>query len=240
MSQIVLGGSVGVQGSVFVLGNATVNFATDANHTLLASEWANYYLALTSTGSLTATRNLIAPLNPGQTFLVENNTTGGQAVQVLGASGTGVLVASGQAKLVGTDGVNYFAIGGGGGSVTVAASASGPGATGTLSFPVPTGTSSVELVATMRVVSTSGMTEAVGDSFSQKATLVWKNVGGTVSKVPTLAGLSWLAADASMATGGSFAQDTNGAVAEIDFVTPSTLAVSTALAVSISVQVTTL
>jgi hypothetical protein len=123
-AQILLGGSVGVAGSVFVLGNSSVAFASDANHALLASEYSAYFLLCTSSVSLTATRNLVAPLNPGQTFLVANYTTGGQVIQVIGPSGTGVTIPNGQASLVGTDGVNYFSIGGAGTGMTTPVSTS--------------------------------------------------------------------------------------------------------------------
>ena len=110
MAQINLGGSVGTTGNVGILGNAAVVFAADADHTLLPAEYSNNFLECTSSGSLTATRNLIAPLVQGQCFLVQNRTTGGQAIQVIGSSGTGVLVPNGATVSVVCDGVNYFSV----------------------------------------------------------------------------------------------------------------------------------
>ena len=112
MAQINLGGSVGVPGSVFVLGNESVAYASDADVTLSPAQYSNYFLELTSSVSLTATRKLVAPLNPGQTFLVSNQTTGGQSIEVIGPSGTGISVLAGSQLLVGTDGVNYSYLGG--------------------------------------------------------------------------------------------------------------------------------
>jgi len=106
--QIPLGGSVGVEGSVYVLGNSIVEFPSDANLTLSPSNYT-YYLELTSAVALTATRELILPLNPGQTFSITNNTTGGQSITAIGPTGTGVLIAPGGAPtVITTDGINYY------------------------------------------------------------------------------------------------------------------------------------
>ena len=110
MAQINLGGSVGTTGNVGILGNASVVFATDADHALLPAEYSNNFLECTSGVSLTATRNLVAPLVQGQCFIVQNKTTGGQAIQVIGSSGTGVLVPNGATVSVVCDGTNYVPV----------------------------------------------------------------------------------------------------------------------------------
>ena len=113
MAQINLSGSIGVPGSVFVLGNSTVEYPSDADLVLTAAQYSTFFLDVTSSGALTATRKLVAPLNPGQTFLVQNNTTAGQSITIVGVSGTGVTIANGAVALVSTDGTNYFPVGGG-------------------------------------------------------------------------------------------------------------------------------
>jgi len=121
MGQINLGGSIGVPGSVAVLGNYNVIFTTDADHTLTAMEWSNNFLEVTSNVSLTASRQVISPLNQGQEFVVQNSTTGGQDIIVIGATGTGVTIANGATVAVVCDGTNYLSTGGGasGNAVTI-------------------------------------------------------------------------------------------------------------------------
>jgi hypothetical protein len=112
MAQIQLGGSIGVPGSAPVLGSYNVIFATDANHTMSATEYSNYFLDLTSSVSLTTTRQLIAPLTQGQSFVIQNNTTGGESITVIGSSGTGITITDGYTVAVICDGTNYVQIGG--------------------------------------------------------------------------------------------------------------------------------
>jgi hypothetical protein len=118
--QIPLTGNIGVQGSVAILGGTTVQMPSDANYTLTPSQWSNKTLIVTSASSLTATRNIVGPLNKGQEFNIENSTTGGQSIVVIGASGIGVTIANGASAAVFSDGVNYIQSStGGGGSGTV-------------------------------------------------------------------------------------------------------------------------
>ena len=94
-----------------IVGRVTVSFATDADKTLtltdsVASQDArNLYLNLTSTGSLTATRNLIVP-NINKTYVVQNNTTGGQSILVKTSAGTGVTIPNGRTASVYVNGTN--------------------------------------------------------------------------------------------------------------------------------------
>lgn len=105
---IPLTGSIGVPGSVATLGWASVVFPSDADATLTSNQWAVHFLKVTSSVSLTATRNLIAPLNVGQDFSVQNLTTGGQSICVGGSTGTCATVPNGATLIVNGDGVNYF------------------------------------------------------------------------------------------------------------------------------------
>lgn len=86
---------------------AAVSITSDANRTLSAQEARARLLAVTSTVSLTATRNLVVPLGP-QWWIVTNATTGAQSLQVIGASGTGITIANGKTALVAADGTNVI------------------------------------------------------------------------------------------------------------------------------------
>src|SRR5271166_3524248 len=112
MAQITFSGSIGVPGSQSVLGNINIIIG-NANHTLLASEYSNKFLDITSSVSLTSTYNIVAPLNQGQEFTVQNNTTGGYSVQIIGASGAGVTISNGGTVSVVCDGTNYLQSSGG-------------------------------------------------------------------------------------------------------------------------------
>lgn len=87
---------------------STVNFGSDANLTATAAQYRNRVLRLTSSGALTATRNLTLPLTAGANHMVHNVTTGGQSIQVIGATGTGVTIANGTKAEVYSDGTNWY------------------------------------------------------------------------------------------------------------------------------------
>lgn len=76
---------------------------TDANKTLNQVEAMNNVIELT--GTLTAGRNIVLPLNPRQ-YTVFNNTTGGFALTFIGATGTGVAVAATKRAIIYADGTN--------------------------------------------------------------------------------------------------------------------------------------
>jgi len=107
--QIPLTGTIGSGGIFPLLNSGNLVFSSDANHTMVYPETtAQGFLKVTSSVSLTATRNLIAPLNLGFSFVVENATTGGQAIQVIGPSGTGITIPNGALVQVYSDGTNYL------------------------------------------------------------------------------------------------------------------------------------
>jgi hypothetical protein len=107
MADINLGGSVGTTGTA-ILGRTTIIIPSDADYTLLVSEYTNQFLNVASGVSLTATRNIIVPLVEGVTYIVQNNTTGSQSIEIIGASGTGVTIPNGSTILVTCDGNNYL------------------------------------------------------------------------------------------------------------------------------------
>lgn len=80
--------------------------SADANRTLLQYEAAAEIITLTSSVSLTATRNIVVPIYNGCRWTIRNKTLGGQALQIIGASGSGVTVTNGTAAAILADGTN--------------------------------------------------------------------------------------------------------------------------------------
>jgi len=76
---------------------------SDANTTLTAAQARNDVLSFT--GTLTAQRDIVVPLAPQQ-WTVRNGTT--QALQVIGATGTGVVVATSRTAILYADGTNIL------------------------------------------------------------------------------------------------------------------------------------
>ena len=97
-----------------IVGRATANFTSDADLTISLTSTnttqvaRNYILNVTSTGSLTATRNLIVP-SINKPYIIENNTTGGQSIVVKTAAGTGVTVPNGKKTMVYANTTNVVA-----------------------------------------------------------------------------------------------------------------------------------
>ena len=96
-----------------ITGYGTAQFTTDANLTLgytdtnASQTFRNLVLNLTSSVSLTATRELVLPSTSLlKSYFIFNNTTGGQAITVKYSSGTGVTVPNGRKALVYGDGTN--------------------------------------------------------------------------------------------------------------------------------------
>ena len=83
--------------------------ASDANKTLTQAEARADILDLTSSVSLTATRNVVLPLAPKQ-WTVANLTTGAQSLQFIGATGTGITVANGMRAILYSDGTNIVRV----------------------------------------------------------------------------------------------------------------------------------
>jgi hypothetical protein len=82
---------------------------TDANYTLtsfngVSDEARNAVLVVTGTNN--AVRDLIPPVVE-KLYTIVNNTTGGYAIRVIGASGTGVNIPNGATCLVYCDGTNF-------------------------------------------------------------------------------------------------------------------------------------
>ena len=94
-----------------IVGYATANFSTDADLTITLTDTnatqiaRNLVLNVTSTGSLTATRNLIVPTIE-KPYYIFNNTSGSQSIVVKTSAGTGVTVPTGKKMFVYVDGTN--------------------------------------------------------------------------------------------------------------------------------------
>ena len=82
-----------------------LSMGSDANVALSAAQARCAIFDVTSGVSLTATRDLIVPLTIGLRT-VRNGTTGGQSIRVIGASGTGVTIATAKTAIVFGDGTN--------------------------------------------------------------------------------------------------------------------------------------
>jgi hypothetical protein len=76
---------------------------TDANTTLSAAEARNMILEFS--GTFTAQRNVVVPLAPA-TWVVFNGTAGGFDLQIIGATGTGIVIGNGKRAVVYADGTN--------------------------------------------------------------------------------------------------------------------------------------
>lgn len=90
----------------------SVVLASDANYSLTtansaADEARCMGLNITSSVSLTATRNITCPTST-KSYFVKNATTGGQSLQIKTAAGTGITIPNGKTALVLCDGVNVI------------------------------------------------------------------------------------------------------------------------------------
>ncbi len=85
----------------------TKAFPTDANYTATAAEvdvdWINI-----SAGTVSATRDFIVPVGFPKQWVVTNNTA--QSVRVIGATGTGITIATLKTAIVAANGTNVIRI----------------------------------------------------------------------------------------------------------------------------------
>lgn len=83
-------------------------YPSDANLTLSASEYINTSLKMT--GSISIQRNVVVPLTGNRRWSFRNSTTGGFAIQIIGASGTGIVIANAKCAIVESDGTNIVRV----------------------------------------------------------------------------------------------------------------------------------
>lgn len=89
-----------------VLNDTLAKALSDANATLTQPEAA--CAILTFTGTMTATRDIVVPLVGKRQWTVYNGT--GQSLQIIGASGTGITVATLKHAIVRSDGTNIVRV----------------------------------------------------------------------------------------------------------------------------------
>ena len=126
--QIPVTGTLGSGGVFPLINSPSVVFATDANHTMTYPEMSGSsgVLLITSSVSLSAPRNVIAPMVRGFGWFAENLTTGGQSIVIKGSTGTGVTIANGYGQVVWCDGTNYITPPNGSGGTVLSVSGTAP------------------------------------------------------------------------------------------------------------------
>jgi hypothetical protein len=186
-----------------VTGVITISMV-DANYTLtnfngVVDEARNQVLVLT--GALSAQRNLIAPLVE-KTYTVRNTTTGGFGVQIIGSSGTGVVIPNGVTASVFCDGTNFFpATTGSLGNQTINGNLAVTGTTsltGALSASTAVFSGAISAVSPTFTGTPTAPTASAGTNTTQIATTAF--VTGVVS---TLGTMSTQNANAVAITGGT-------------------------------------
>lgn len=89
--------------------HAAVVFPTDASYVVPSAQYKSHMLLVTSSVALSTTHNLTLPLVDGSAWMVQNNTSGGASIKVVGNPvGLGVTIANGAGALVWTDGTNFY------------------------------------------------------------------------------------------------------------------------------------
>ena len=95
-----------------ITGVSNVSMSSDADYTLTTvnggtDQARQAVLNITSSVSLTATRNIIIP-SVNKVYIVKNGTTGGQSLTIKTSSGTGITVTNGNTTAVYCNGTNTF------------------------------------------------------------------------------------------------------------------------------------
>lgn len=92
-------------------GRSQLTFASDANKTLTEPEYDNATLDFVNSGTaLSATRNVVVPITVARQWTVRNFSAGGQSIQVIGASGTGITIAASRTAIVACDLTNIVRV----------------------------------------------------------------------------------------------------------------------------------
>jgi microcystin-dependent protein len=164
----------------------------DANYTLsnfngVVDEARNQVVTLT--GTLSAQRNLVAPLVE-KTYIIKNTTTGGFGVQVIGASGTGVIIPNGTTTSVYCDGTNFYAANtGSAGNQTINGNLTVTGTTaltGALTASTATFSGAISSVNPTFTGTPTAPTALAGTSTTQIATTAFvQNVAGALGTMST-------------------------------------------------------
>jgi len=83
---------------------------TDADYTVTRPDYLCATLEVPASVTLTATRKVILPLVDNHRWDVANFASGGQSITVIGASGTGITIATGKTAVIRTDGTNFIRV----------------------------------------------------------------------------------------------------------------------------------
>ena len=194
-----------------VAGVITINIA-DANYTLtnfngVADEARNAVIIIT--GTLSAQRNIIAPLAE-KVFTFRNSTTGGFSIQVIGSSGTGVVIPNGATTSIYCDGTNFQALNtGAAGNFSVSGNLAVTGTTtltGALSASTATFSGAISSVSPAFTGTPTAPTAAGGTNNTQIATTAFVQTNG----FPSGGIAMWSGSIASIPSGWFLCNGSNG------------------------------
>ena len=194
-----------------VTGVATINII-DANYTLtnfngVADEARN--AVITITGTLSAQRNIIAPLAE-KIFTFRNATTGGFAIQVIGSSGTGVVIPNGATTSIYCDGTNFLPLStGSAGNFSVSGNLAVTGTTsltGALSGSTAVFSGAISAVSPAFTGTPTAPTAAAGTNTTQIATTAFAIANG----FPAGGIIMWSGSIASIPLGFRLCDGTSG------------------------------
>jgi hypothetical protein len=201
-----------------VAGVITINII-DANYTLtnfngVTDEARN--AVITITGTLSQQRNIIAPL-ADKVFTFRNSTTGGFSIQVIGSSGTGVVIPNGATTSVYCDGTNFLPLNtGAAGNFTVSGNLAVTGTTtltGALSGSTASFSGAVNSVSSALAGTPTATTASSGDNTTRIATTAFVT-GAVTAATGSLGTMSSQNANNVNITGGSITGITDLAVAD--------------------------
>jgi hypothetical protein len=190
-----------------VAGVITINIA-DANYTLtnfngVADEARN--AVITITGTLSQQRNIIAPL-ADKVFTFRNSTTGGFSIQVIGSSGTGVIIPNGATTSVYCDGTNFLPLNtGAAGNFSVSGNLSVTGTTtltGALAGSTATFSGAVNSTNSVLSGTPAATTATAGDNTTRIATTAFVT-GAVTAATGSLGTMSTQNANNVAITGGT-------------------------------------
>jgi hypothetical protein len=194
-----------------IAGVITINIL-DANYTLtnfngVADEARN--AVITITGTLSQQRNIIAPLAE-KVFTFRNATTGGFPIQVIGSSGTGVIIPNGSTASLYCDGTNFLPLNtGSSGNFSVAGNLAVTGTTtltGNLSGSTAAFSGAISSVSPAFSGTPTAPTAAAGNNTTQIATTAFVQTNG----FPSGGIAMWSGSIASIPTGWRLCDGTNG------------------------------
>lgn len=194
-----------------ISGVVTITMA-DANYTLtnfngVSDEARNQVIV--ATGTNTGVRDIIAPLVE-KTYIVKNSTTGGNAIRVIGSSGTGVSIPNGVTASVYCDGINFYStLTGTPGNFTVNGNLTTTGTatiTGVLNGTTAAFSGAISAVSPTFTGVPTAVTAAPGTNTTQIATTAFALANG----IPSGAIVMWSGSIASIPSGWLLCNGSNG------------------------------